>query len=126
MNNIQDTSEDEFDALPDIFEGVDWSELIPDLAPSHSGEQSSTISQMSATTPNLGHMTEGAHSYVESVSETAVQQPPRPNSAQSSSQYSFDDLDDTALAQLDALESIYTQQSLREGVHESNGQLVLL
>jgi hypothetical protein len=78
------SSEDEFDLIVNEFDGVDF-DAIPDLA---------TIRPTSSSSSTI---------------------PPRPASANSSSHYSCDDdIDESVLAELDAIESRITQ-----GIRES-------
>jgi hypothetical protein len=74
------SSGDEFDALPDEFEGLDWNEF-PELTFPHPND--------SCLTPNVNP------------------DPSRPPSSRSSSHFSSDDVYDEAFfAELDALEEI--------------------
>lgn len=75
------SSEDEFDAYPDEYAGLDF-DTIPDL----------NDNILPIQTPEV---------------ESDV--PPRPTSAGSSSHYSFDDLDQSLLVELDELEGRLTQ-----------------
>ncbi|KIM85517.1 hypothetical protein PILCRDRAFT_367384 [Piloderma croceum F 1598] len=76
------SSDDEFDAIPDDFEGFDF-DAIPDLAITGPAE-------------------------VTSNSISAI--PPRPASAGSSSHYSYDDdIDESILVELDAIEGRLSQ-----------------
>lgn len=75
------SSDDEFDAIPDEFEGLDF-DGIPDLATARA-----TIS-----------------SRIESPTIL-----PRPDSANSSSHYSCDDIDESVLVELDAIENRLAQ-----------------
>ena len=77
------SSEDEFDAIPDDFEGLDF-DAIPDLA---------------ITGP------------ADLTSHSILAIPPRPASAASSSHYSYDDdIDESVLIELDAIEGRLSQR----------------
>jgi hypothetical protein len=85
------SSEDEFDAIPDDFEGFDF-DAIPDLAITGPAE-------------------------ITSNSISAI--PPRPASAGSSSHYSYDDdIDESVLVELDAIEG-RLNQGIRDAANGS-------
>ncbi|KAL6304178.1 hypothetical protein BKA93DRAFT_784219 [Sparassis latifolia] len=120
-------TEDEFDALPDDFEGIDF-DSIPELSinsqthPAQSeddqfddfpdpftGVDWATVPALGVTTtsdavhdaqdgPTLPQRQDGEPSRISTP-------PPRPDSSRSSTQYSFDELDAAFLEELDALES---------------------
>ena len=75
-------SDDEFDSLPDPFEGIDWDKVsIPALS-SSSQVPASTTDTLSAAFPDYP-----------------------PNSPHSSDQYTFDDVDEAFLNEVSILEA---------------------
>jgi hypothetical protein len=116
-------NEDEFDALSDPFEGIDW-----DSVPGMNGEDlklpgspafwqlrrslivyhpESTATESTATEPPPTMST--VSSSLDNLTRS-VTPPPRPTSSNSSSTYDFGDLDEDILAQVNRIEEIYTAQ----------------
>ncbi|OCH96661.1 hypothetical protein OBBRIDRAFT_16026 [Obba rivulosa] len=85
-------TEDEFDALPDEFEGIVW-DNVPEMAPS-SGSSQATIPHEQGTIPS----TPGDEIILGVAPHTTRRQ-----SSPSSSHYSFDELDQAFLDEVDVL-----------------------
>ncbi|KAH9947696.1 hypothetical protein B0H21DRAFT_821698 [Amylocystis lapponica] len=90
--NNEEQENPTYDDLPDPFAGIDWN-AVPAL-------------NASRTAANVPLPTVPEHEAHEQVLAHA----PRPESARSSSDYSFDEVDDSFLLEVDALESNLTNQ----------------
>ncbi|TFY65267.1 hypothetical protein EVG20_g5651 [Dentipellis fragilis] len=94
LETMPPASEDEFDDLQDAFGDVDWN-AVPGLADSAASSSADRI-------PPIREKTEEP--------EPTAPIPPATHASTPSSPYSFDDLDDTFLAEVDALEHKLTQE----------------
>jgi hypothetical protein len=113
-SNVNATSDDEFDNLPDPFAGIDF-DTVPELrapsstslcAPVATGPTPATSSSSTYAKKKKNDSaparTSSSHDIIDLVS----------SSDESSTDYSFDDIDAEVLAELDAIESRLTQPGM--------------
>lgn len=126
-------SENEFDSLPDVFEGIDWNTVpelghhppvqaapqdeedkFDDLPDPFAGIDLDAIPDLaaggsSATAPETGSTAAQAHNHED---DQVQMLPSRPTSSHSSTQYSFDDVDASFMREVDALEARLSSPSV--------------
>ena len=119
-------SDDDFAAFADDFADIDWT-AVPDLNPQPPALSPLTTANIEDGTyddlpdPFIGVdfnavpalANEHVRSALHHTNSTIAATPPplRPQSSHSSSHYSFDDIDETALAQVDAIERSFEEQA---------------
>lgn len=122
------TDEDEFDLLPDIFEGIDWDTIpavagdgeedrnndapVPYEEPSSSAvmDQNHAVSDGDANCPAPATVeADAAHHRTSSEQEFELTPAAEPIISRSSSQYSFDDVDGSFLEEVEAIEASFVE-----------------
>ena len=94
-------AEDEFDALPDIYSGMDFSS-IPWLSGTVEREDSPTIQQVDLDLHAYAGVNADTYPSQESVLDTEAS-----DDGVTTTSFSFDELDEAALTQLDAIETAF-------------------
>ncbi|KAI0935977.1 hypothetical protein AcV5_004242 [Taiwanofungus camphoratus] len=136
-------SENEFDSLPDVFEGIDWNTVpelghhppvqaapqdeedkFDDLPDPFAGIDLDAIPDLaaggsSATAPETGSTAAQAHNHED---DQVQMLPSRPTSSHSSTQYSFDNVDASFMREVDALEARLSSPMSDIGRHRTPTQ----